>query len=163
VRSGRKTFWFSGVISVTTVAAGASVLVTTLNAAALALRPFTIVRTRGWWSMFSDTNVASEDQVAMIGRIVVSDQAVAIGVTAVPTPITDSGSGWFSYDGAAQRMNVGSEVGIQGNFAPERYVIDSKSMRKVEEGQDVIKVVEASAASEGLILTSFSRVLVKLH
>jgi len=38
-------------------------------------------------------------------------------------------------------------------------------MRKVEEGQDIVTVIQLSSAagSDGAIMTSFTRILVKLH
>ncbi len=164
VRSGRKTFWFSGVIDKTNLAAaGSAVLITSLNAAALALRPFTIVRTRGYWGMFADQLAASEDQSAHYGSIVVSDEAVAVGVSAVPTPVAQSSSSWIHFDGAAQRFEVITAVGAFPQWIPQRYVIDSKSMRKVEEGQDLIQVIEAGPNSAGATLFTFTKVLIKLH
>jgi hypothetical protein len=44
----------------------------------------------------SDQFAQSESQIGAIGLAVVTDQAVGIGVTAVPTPITDlSSDSWF--------------------------------------------------------------------
>ena len=55
IRSGRKSFWFSGLHTRTTLAAASTAtLVTELNAAALALRPFTVIRTRGYLTIVSD-------------------------------------------------------------------------------------------------------------
>ena len=42
-------------------------------------------------------------------------------------------------------------------------LIDSKSMRKVEEGQDLIEVIENSAISNGAQVITYTRVLIKLH
>ena len=164
VSAGRKTFWLGGVVTKTLLSsASQAALLTTLNAAALALRPFTIVRTRGWWSFLTDNVTASEDQVAHYGEIVVSDQAVAIGVTAVPTPATDNQSGFHVYDSAAQSSSLLSSVGLNPDMQPHRYQFDSKAMRKVEEGQDLISVVETDALSLGLSVFTFSRTLIKLH
>ncbi len=164
VASGRKTFWLAGAVSQTTLASTSSaVVITSLNAAALALRPFTIVRTRGVWSVFSDQTAADENQFVQFGGIVVSDQAVAVGITAVPTPAEQDSSPWFFFDTALQRFNIGSDIGLVPNFAPDRYVIDSKSMRKVEEGQDIIGVVQNAAAGAGSIVNTYFKILIKLH
>ena len=61
VRSGRKTFWFSGLHSSVALAAGGATLISSLNAAALALRPFTIIRTRGFVGVTMDQVIASEN------------------------------------------------------------------------------------------------------
>ncbi len=163
VRSGRKTFWFSGLaIQDQITAASTAVLQASLNAAALALRPFTIVRTRGYVAIGSDQVGATEDQTLSYGHIVVSDQAVAIGVTALPTPVTDSQSDWFVYEALVGRFNFVTASGFE-QAAITIKEIDSKAMRKVEEGQDLISVVETSALSSGLLVTAFFRTLIKLH
>ena len=91
----RLTSWFQFQPIRVTGAAGGTIMFS-LNAAALALRPFTIVRSRFEVGIISDQTAATEDQLGAIGMAVVSDQAVAVGVTAVPTPITDMGSDlWF--------------------------------------------------------------------
>ncbi len=42
-------------------------------------------------------------------------------------------------------------------------MIDSKSMRKVEEGQDIIGVVQNAAAGAGSIVNTYFKILIKLH
>ncbi len=91
----RKSLWldFASIFVDRAALAAASVsLVSSLNAAALALRPFTIVRTRGLLIVQSDQVAATEQPFGALGLSVVTDQASAIGISAVPTPITDAGS-----------------------------------------------------------------------
>ena len=164
VATGRKTFWLGGAITESTLGSGNSALmITSLNAAALALRPFTVVRTRGYWAVHSDQAIANENQIVHLGSIVVSDQAVAVGITAVPTPVTEDGSSWILFDGTAQSYEFLSSTGARGNHNQERYVIDSKSMRKVEEGQDLIKVIQNGATGDGAVVVVYTKVLIKLH
>ena len=96
----RETVWFEfGFVSSVLAASATAALVQTLNAAALALRPFTIVRTRMNWFVHSDQTAASEGFIGNAGFCVISDQAAAVGVAAVPTPATDMGSDlWFLID-----------------------------------------------------------------
>ena len=56
-----------------------------LSAIGLALRPFTLIRVRGIFTIASDQSAATETQVGALGVAVVSEQAASIGVTAVPT------------------------------------------------------------------------------
>ncbi len=169
VRGGarrRETLWFGGTaFTQTLVATTTSALVLSLNAAALALRPFTIVRTRGVLHVFSDQEASSELYGASFGIAVVSDQATAIGVTAVPTPTTDSPSDlWMVYEFLIGRFAVATGASI-AHVGMER-IVDSKAMRKVEDGQDIVQVVEgpgAGLASTGSIISGFNRTLVKLH
>ena len=61
VSQGRKTFWLAGTHFQTVMAAAnTAVLISTLNAAALALRPFTVIRTRGYIALLSDQLSANE-------------------------------------------------------------------------------------------------------
>jgi len=163
VRAQRRlTSWFQFIPVETAFdgTAGGTILFT-LNAAALALRPFTIVRSHFMIRVSSDQNAASEDQGGAVGMAVVSDQASAIGVTAVPTPITDMGSDlWFVHQ---QFMNVVTitAAGLDAS-AGAVFVVDSKAMRKVDIGQDVVIVVEAGA-SNGFELIVGGRMLVKVN
>jgi len=158
----RESLWFFVARTETALAASATAaLVTSLNAGALALRPFTIVRTRIKWLAESDQSAASESFVGNYGEAVVSDQAVAIGVTAIPTPATDLGSDlWYLID---QWPGTFSLVGtsIFADLTPK--TIDSRAMRKVEEGQDVVGVVEAGIGGNGTSIQVVGRQLIKLH
>jgi len=156
----RETSWF-GFPPAETGLAGSSVLVFTLTAAALALRPFTIVRTHVELSLRSDQAAAIERQFGGFGIAVVSDQAVAIGVTAVPTPITDSDSNlWLAHTMIfADESNLTDRT-RSGTFK----TIDSKAMRKVELGQDIIWVAEGSGAiGSGMTMGMGGRMLIKNH
>ncbi len=164
-RMVRETAWFGGVY-LRTVLAGPSTatLITSLNAAALALRPFTIERTRGVIGISSDQIAASESYNAHYARAVVSDQATAIGVTAVPTPSTDSASDlFFVFESIFGALRFNTGVGVYLDDSHTDRTFDSRGKRKVEDGQDVISIVETSAISLGAIVTSFARTLVKLH
>ncbi len=139
-------------------------LLTSLNALALALRPFTVVRTRGYLYTRSDQTAAAEDQSFAYGECVVSDQASAIGVTAVPTPITDGDSDLFYLFQLLKTSSgilSGTSVGVRGAGIE----IDSRAMRKVNGDQDLITVVESDLAgvTAGQVVATFSRLLVKLH
>ena len=164
IRSGRKTFWFAGQFNETNLAgASSAVLVTSLNAAALSLRPFTVIRTRGVWGAFSDQIGTDESQVVSYGSIVVSDEAVAVGISAVSNPVEQSSSPWIHYSTTIQRLQFESAIGFSGNHIPWNMEIDSKSMRKVEEGQDLITVIQNASFGDGAEVTTFVKVLIKLH
>ena len=93
---------------------------------------------------------------------VVSDQATAAGVTAVPTPVTDPGSDlWMVH-----RFWYGDESSLIDKVKPALKVsIDSKAMRKVDQGQDLVIVSEISTAASGsgAVLVSAGRFLVKVN
>jgi len=163
VSQKRLTSWFQFQPLQNTPAAGGTVIFT-LNAAALALRPFTIVRSRFEAYVVSDQEAATELQGAAVGGAIVSDQASAIGVTAVPTPITDMSSDLWLFH---QVMFNSVVVLSAASFANEgtRYSIDSKAMRKVDIGQDLNIVLEATSATgfSGATVAFGGRMLVKVN
>jgi len=159
----RQTAWlgFSPALSTLTTAGGT--IVYSLNAAALAARPFTVVRTHMELYIISDQAAASEDQIGAFGWCVVSDQALAIGVTAVPTPITDLGSDLFFVHKIAMSSLLKDSTAGFAAVAGTPYTVDSKAMRKVNDDQDIVGVAEVAVAGNGIILFSAGRMLVKLH
>ena len=165
VRGGqrkRETLWTNVTFGVDTLASGTPVNITTLSATGLALRPFTVIRARGLFSVATDQEAADEVQMAAYGACIVSDQAQAIGVTAIPTPVTDSGSDlWFAYQLGFAQFRFGDATGF-GNISKE-FEIDSRAMRKVEEGQTLVEVIENSAAGQGVNTLTGVRFLFKLH
>jgi len=158
----RESLWFFWQFTSATLGASATaILMSSLNAAALALRPFTIVRTRGQLLVISDQSAATEDYIGNYGMAVVSDQAVAVGVTAVPTPATDQGSDlWFLLEQWVGRSWL---VGTDFSDSLASREVDSKAMRKVEEGQDVVSVAEAGLGGSGCLVKFTGRMLIKLH
>ncbi len=159
----RETMWISGGIAATTMAtASTAVLSGSLNAAALALRPFTVVRVRGMLHSRSDQISADEGYSCSFGLAVVSDQASAIGVTAVPTPDTDRGSDLF-FVFEDMIGHFGFTTGTGYRQLGEARGFDSKAMRKVNDDQDVVVTKEATSISNGVILTDVFRMLLKLH
>ena len=160
----RESVWFfitQNQLSIPT--ATTAVLLQGFNAAALALRPFTIVRTRVNLLLTSDQLAATEDQEIGYAMSIVTDQAAAIGVTAVPTPMTDQGSDqFFVYELLYNSFQFADSTGFDASVGRER-IVDSKAMRKVKESDDLALTVETSAQSEGIVLVSGGRMLVKLH
>jgi len=160
----RKTLWIpQGWIS-NTIATDGVVLISILNAAALAFLPFTIVRVRGILLIASDQAGTSEFQALSYGHIVVSDEAAAAGIASVPTPESEGSSDFHVYEQAVARWQLNSAVGFDGAVGMVKE-FDSKAMRKVDIGEQIAAVAEvgASGVSEGLELRSSFRTLVKLH
>jgi len=85
----RESFWFGGASTLSSIDSSGTLLLTQSSAGALELTPFTVIRTRGIITLRSDQIAVSEDQSVSYGHAVVSTQAVAIGISAIPTPITD--------------------------------------------------------------------------
>ena len=126
----------TGVAASTKVLLGAFVLSTTNIAE-------TIRRTVGHINFSSDqTAAAIETPFACFGMIVVSDNAVVAGATAIPGPITDaSDDGWFVY----QPLSV-SQGGTDSDLAHQMFPVDSRAMRRVEVGFSVALMIETGAS-----------------
>ncbi len=164
IRGKRKSLWLPQETLATNVSAAGGTIVSSLNAAALALRPFTIVRVHGWFFVASDQAAASESYCAEYGMAVVSDQAVAIGVTAVPTPVTDAGSSLFFVHGRRSGRVVFTTSGNGFRDHGSGHEWQSKAMRKVELGQDIVTVVELAATDfQGTITHLGFRMLIKTN
>ena len=161
--SRRETSWNFITPTATVITGGGSALVVSGNAALLAKRPFTIIRTHIYWSLESDQVVATENYQAAIGMAVVSDQASAIGVTAVPTPITDQGSDLFYlHSWGSGSFLFQSAIGVEAQFKGYEEHIDSKAMRKMNDDQDLVLTVEATIAlSDGVSIFVAGRFLIK--
>jgi len=157
----RESLWIGIDESITTLAAANSAtLIGTFNAAALALLPFTVVRTRIYWTCGSDQTAADEDYYVALGASIVSIQAAAIGVTAVPTPFIDLNSDLFFLIEMLGNRTIGTQVDAISVMTRD---VDSKAMRKVEEGNQVAIVLENSSVSSGSRSITSGRMLVKLH
>jgi len=164
-RQVRETLWIGDAPTITTLASASSAaLISSSAAAILALRPFTVIRTVGFFAIRSDQAAASEVYDGAIGYSVVSDQAVAIGITAVPTPFTDLGSDLFYvHQMKMTRFNFISGVGTETEQA-RGWQYESKGARRVNDDQDFILTAETSAvAGGGVAIHHAARVLIKLH
>ena len=162
IRQKRLSTWFfASPVGVTLTATGGTIT-HQLNAAALALRPFTVIRSHLEIYVESDQEAASEQYIGAVGMCVVSEQASAIGVTAVPTPIIDLGSEyWFLHQMYMGSCNLQAAGIINDN--PDRLSVDSKAMRKVNESEDLLIVAEFSGIGSGQSVLIAGRFLVKLH
>ena len=156
----RMTQWFrsADITGYSTLGAATAVIDQSL---AGITEPVTAIRCRGIISVQSDQTAASETPFGAVGMCVVSDQAVAVGVTAIPTPITDKDSDlWIMHQYFFAPVAFGSGVGFRN--ISQSYEFDSKAMRKVPEGSTLIWVVENAAVGSGLIFALQFAVLLKL-
>jgi len=166
LRSGvmrRETSWVQ--IAETNTALGAAnsaAVFTGFSANLLASRPFTIVRTRLEHFVRSDQRAVTELYQCALGIAIVSDVALGIGVTAVPTPFTDGDSDlFFLWNSITGLISTTSDIGVLE--AGKTVYVDSRGMRKVEEGQDIALTIENSSLSSGTNTVKSGRMLIKLH
>jgi len=161
-KTSRQMVWLAFEVDRQTVAANTQILSLVLNAAALALRPFTVVRTRAEILWTSDQQAATEGPFGAVGDIVVSDQASAAGAASVPDPLTDGDGDWFTYQPLIVKFQFASGVGFHPD-AGAHFSIDSKAMRKVGINDDLITVVTNGDSTTGAEFSYVGRTLVKLH
>ena len=101
----------------------------------------TVVRVRGLGVATLETgNVASAGFFGAFGMAIVTTAASTIGVTAIPTPLTEAGwDGWLLH-----RYFEIERTGPGGGGAGEidRLILDSKAMRKANEDESLVGVFE---------------------
>jgi len=116
----------------------------------------TVLRTVGSISVNTDQIVATENQIGAFGMIVISNAANAIGVTAVPGPITDiEDDGWFVYVPITQHFQFGDGTGFAFTTP---LAFNSKAKRITEEGERIALVVE-NATVHGFNFSMVMRML----
>ena len=94
---------------------------------------------------------------------IVTDQAAGIGVTAIPTPIDDQASdNWFLWFPFAAGIVFGDSTGFNSN-ALTRFDFDSKAMRKVDDGDTAVVVLQNNSSAHAMEFYLSFRMLVKLH
>jgi len=156
----RQMVWFQAGLANTVISSTSTTLLTVLNAAGLALRPFTIIRTRLVISFATDQLAASESPQGVFTMGVVSEQASAAGVASVPSGIAEPDGDFFVYQGLQANVSFGDATGFASLLS--HYVIDSKAQRKVGINEDVVQVIETRSGG-GADLSIEGRYLVKLH
>ena len=112
----------------------------------------TIVRTRGMLGVKSDQVAATEEPFGAYGVAIVSEQALAIGATAVPLPYTDADSDqWLVHGYFMADVTAGDATG----FTPlaTRTDFDSKAMRKIVPGESVVFMLENGSSADGMVYT----------
>ena len=161
-RSDRVPVWFGTRLQSTAAGGAGSTLLTVLNAGALALRPFTIIRTRLLIQIQSDQTVTSEAVAGVYARIVVSNEAADAGINSISTPIAEPDASFMVYQPLIANFTFISGVGVESRVGFQ-YTVDSKAMRKIGLQDDLVGVIELGGASEGALIMIEGRMLVKLH
>ncbi len=126
------------------------------------LAPSTVVRVRGTMWVRSDQNIAVEEPFGALGFAVVSENARASGALgSLPGPIADEPADlWFAYM-FFQGGNIAVDATFQNPWS--RYDFDSRAMRKVDEGEGIVVMLENAVASHGMQVILKFRMLFKSH
>jgi len=159
----RTKIWVGAGVGQTTLGGSAKTLVVLLGSGGLALRPFTILRTRMLLTFESDQEAATERATLSYGEIVVTEAAAGVGITALPDPSGISGDAdadWYVWQAAQVTFQHKSSVGTL--LPMVEYVIDSKAMRKVGPDDQVVGVASMETAAGGLMFLN-GRQLIQLH
>ena len=162
-QSRRHNRAWSGVHSVTTtaVAAGAKVLLGSF--APTTSGDVTVLRSVGVISIKSDQAVSTELQQGSFGMIVVTDVALATGITAIPGPVTNmADDGWFLFQSFHQEFTFLTGVGFNNN-GMNSMQFDSRAKRIVEDGRSIAIVVENANASHGFDVAFTIRLLSEVY
>jgi len=121
----------------------------------------TVLRTRGILDLFLRSNVTADGDgfFGAVAMGVVSATAFGVGVTAVPSPITDPSFGWMwhSFISCHQGEISGSNMGAAG---AQRLEIDGKAMRKLGPEEFLFAVIEVVEIGSAVLHVSLdSRIL----
>ncbi len=123
--------------------------------------PETLIRVVGTLNVESDQVAGGEQAFGAVGLCVVSDQAFAIGVTAIPTPYTDAESDlWVQHQFWQAPIAVASAVSI--GKVDATIDMSSKAMRKVSPDETLCLVIENGASIVGVEYRLDIRVLSKV-
>ena len=102
----------------------------------------TIVRTRGGVRIQAQVATADVAIVGAFGVGIVSADALAVGITAIPGPFRDADwSGWYVWRSFSDRLEFQSASGTR--FLTFGFEVDSKAMRKVGPLDALVIVAES--------------------
>ena len=163
----RTKIWIGLGVGQTSIAGNTKALIGVLSAGALALRPFTILRSHLSIHVRSDQITAIETPFGAYGQMVVTDTAAALGVTAIPDPSAidgDADADWYLWSAFVTSffidINGTDGIGVMNNGV--EYIIDSKAMRKVGPDDDDVMMIKNNA-SVGFNIITHGRQLIQLH
>ena len=128
-----------------TVAAGTKALLTAFSLNNVGIGE-TVRRTHVQLYVQSDQAVSPEVHIGALGFVIATDAALAAGAASIPGPVTDaSDDGWFVW---MPFQDVGIIGGQQrGNI--NEWEVDSKAMRKIQEGYGIAVMIENASAVVG--------------
>ncbi len=142
----------------TTVPAASKVLISTFSLDNDGIDE-TILRTVGMFQITSDQVAANELQLGAVGMCIVTDTAIATGITAIPDPVTDAGDDvWLLYKSFTQEFLQLDATGVYPQFATQ-YEFDQKAKRIVHSGMAGAIVVANAHATHGFQIALNLRVL----
>ena len=164
--SRRRTGWEVGPgdSTLTNFASTQSVILG-LGAQAL-LDGLTLVRLRGSFRALLTAVAGANDGFAgAVGIGIVTAEAFAIGLTAMPLPLTDmEWDGWLYYRPFSVQSNTATIAdGVNSGGVNLEFPVDSKAMRKLREGDTIFAAAQVVENGTSVMDIHFdSRILLKL-
>ena len=152
-RSTPNRGWSGGIPAVVTVVPAASkIILSTITLDNDGIDE-TLLRTVGNVSVASDQVAGSEEQHGAVGICLVTDTALALGITALPDPVTDVADDiWVFFQSFAQQLTLFSSVGANPNMATV-YPFDQRGKRIMHSGQSMVLIAANAHASAGYKIT----------
>ena len=145
------------------VVSASNTLLASLNAPALALRPFTVIRTHLVIRFQSDQTGAVESVAGVYTQQVVKETASAAGIASLPGGIDESDADFFVYQPLFHDFDFISGVGARQQMGQGNYwTVDSKAARKVGVDDDIVDVLDLRNLL-GSEIGVEGRQLLKLH
>ena len=155
-RTARLTEWSTYGGASAGVASGGATLISSISFE----DPGTLIRTRGIISVAPQAFGADLLVTGCYGAGIVSAEALAVGITAIPTPVSDADwGGWMVIEPFSLRVEFSDATGIVVP-ASVQVPIDSKAMRKVEPNEAVVFVAESLVGAYNIV--DMTRLLLKL-
>ena len=123
----------------------------------------TLVRVRGFIEIVMELGGVGEGFTGAVGLCVVTDDAFAVGITALPSSITDmSDDVWMYHRFFSLHAGAVSATAALARIH-ESWEVDSKAMRKIPQGKTLAMVLEVTEIGTADATIAFdSRVLLKL-
>ena len=159
----RRSEWFAGVGGTAVTVITSSVSAILGNGVVTTFGEETLVRTRGLVDLFLTSSTSPGDGFfGALGIGLVSTPAFAAGAGSIPTPIQEiDWDGWLWYSHFS--VHEDSADGQGSGAAHQRIILDSKAMRKVQEQETLVAVIEAIEIGTAVMSVFFdSRMLSKL-
>ncbi len=105
------------------------------------------LRTHGQLLFQLDVGAVDERAIIAWGLIVAPENALGVGVSALPHPFTDGEDDWYAHGYAT--LSSLAEAAVQADALFHRVTIDSKAMRKLKPTEGVAFVMEVAQSVDG--------------
>jgi len=144
----RETAWDKGFQVTGQVSADGITVLQGLTGSGIGGGLVTLARIRGELLIAGSSGTTPDSIRVAIGAGLVTDEAFAIGATAVPGPLaSEEWDGWMWYQAMSAQFRGG-----EGQGRSFRFVIDSKSMRKFDLDSVTLALIIEAAAEVGAVV-----------